>query len=148
MSDTNSTNPDRRTFLQLAGALVGASVAGASAQGTQAAAQQPAGTLSAGFAAPPIPEVRIGFVGVGGQGSAHVRNMLGVPGARITAVCDIAEDRVKLMQKWVIEAGQQGTGWPTRADHATSSGCAKRRTSISSSTPRRGSGTCRCAWPR
>ena len=106
MSDTNSTNPDRRTFLQLAGALVGASVAGASAEGTPAA-QQPAGTLSAGFAAPPIPEVRIGFVGVGGQGGAHVRNMLGVPGVRITAVCDIAEERVKLMQKWVVEAGQK-----------------------------------------
>ena len=106
MSDTNSTNPDRRTFLQLAGALVGASVAGASAEGTPAP-QQPAGTLSAGFAAPPIPEVRIGFVGVGGQGGAHVRNMLGVPGVRITAVCDIAEDRVKLMQKWVVEAGQK-----------------------------------------
>ena len=69
MSDTNSTNPDRRTFLQLAGALVGASVVGASAEGTPGAAQQPAGTLSAGFAAPPIPEVRIGFVGVGGQGA-------------------------------------------------------------------------------
>ena len=107
MSDTNSTNPDRRTFLQLAGAVVGASVAGVSAEGTPAAAQPPAGTLSAGFAAPPIPEVRIGFVGVGGQGGAHVRNMLGVPGMRITAVCDIAEERVKLMQQWVVEAGQK-----------------------------------------
>ncbi len=33
--------------------------------------------------------------------------MLGVPGVRITAVCDIAEDRVKLMQKWVVDAGQK-----------------------------------------
>ena len=32
------------------------------------------------FAAPPIPDVRIGFVGVGGQGGAHVRNMLRVAG--------------------------------------------------------------------
>ena len=80
---------------------------GASAHGSPAGAQQPAGTLSAGFAAPPIPEVRIGFVGVGGQGGAHVRNMLGVPGVRITAVCDIAEERVKLMQKWVVDAGHK-----------------------------------------
>src|SRR5690606_35906475 len=58
------------------------------------------------FAAPPIPEVRIGFVGVGGMGANHVRNLLRVPGARITAVCDIAEERVRLMQKWVVEAGQ------------------------------------------
>jgi hypothetical protein len=81
-------------------------VARANAQGTPATTQ-PAGTLSAGFAAPPIPEVRIGFVGVGGQGGAHVRNMLGVPGVRITAVCDIAEERVKLMQKWVVDAGHK-----------------------------------------
>ena len=91
MSDSNSTHPDRRTFLQIAGAIVGASVTGASGQTPPAGATQAAGTLSPGFAAPPIPEVRIGFVGVGGQGGAHVRNMLGVPGVRIVAVCDIAE---------------------------------------------------------
>jgi predicted dehydrogenase len=51
-------------------------------------------------------EVRIGFVGVGGMGSAHVQNLLRVPGARITAVCDVVEDRVKLMQKWIVDAGQ------------------------------------------
>ena len=68
MSDPNSTHPDRRTFLQIAGALVGASVTGDRRARLAGDAAQPAGTLSAGFAAPPIPEVRIGFVGVGGQG--------------------------------------------------------------------------------
>jgi Oxidoreductase family, NAD-binding Rossmann fold len=99
------THTDRRTFLQLAGGVVGAAVAGA--DGTYAAPQQTATGSSTPFAAPPLPEVRIGFVGVGGQGGSHVRNMLGVPGVRITAVCDIAEDRVKLMQKWVVDAGQK-----------------------------------------
>ena len=107
MSDPNSTHPDRRTFLQIAGAFVGASVAGTGAQGAPIGTSQPAATPSPGFAAPPIPEVRIGFVGVGGQGGSHVRNMLGVPGVRITAICDIAEERVKLMQKWVVAAGQK-----------------------------------------
>ena len=68
MSEPNNNHPDRRTFLQVAGAVVGASVSGitsAAGQGTPAAAPQSAG---ASFAAPPIPEVRIGFVGVGGQG--------------------------------------------------------------------------------
>ena len=32
--------------------------------------------------------------------------MLRVPGVRVTAVCDISDERVKLMQKWVVEAGQ------------------------------------------
>jgi predicted dehydrogenase len=107
MSDPNSTHPDRRTFLQIAGALVGASVTGTSTEASPTVVPQTPGTLSAGFAAPPIPEVRVGFVGVGGQGGAHVRNMLAIPGVRVTAVCDIAEERVKLMQKWVVAAGQK-----------------------------------------
>jgi hypothetical protein len=98
-------HPDRRTFLQLAGGLVGAAVAG---DGLNVAAQtQPNAAPSAAFAAPPIPEVRIGFVGVGGQGGSHVRNMLGVPGTRITAICDINESRAKTVQKWVVDAGQK-----------------------------------------
>jgi hypothetical protein len=98
-------SPNRRAFLQMTGGLIGASVAGrleASSGGVQSA-----GTSAAPFAAAPVAEVRIGFVGVGGQGTSHVRNMLGVPGARITAVCDIAEDRVKLVQKLVVGAGHK-----------------------------------------
>jgi hypothetical protein len=40
--------------------------------------------------------------------------MLRVPGARITAVCDIAEERVKLMKKWGGEAGQKEPAGYTR----------------------------------
>jgi predicted dehydrogenase len=105
MTDHDQT--DRRTFLQIAGTLVGGTVAAAAT--SQAPAPPQAGTQPAAgaFAAPPMKEVRIGFVGVGGQGGSHVRNMLAVPGARITAVCDIVEERVKLMQKWIVEAGQK-----------------------------------------
>ena len=41
------------------------------------------------FAADPIDVVRIGFVGVGGMGGAHVRNFLGLEGVEIVALCDI-----------------------------------------------------------
>ncbi|MBE7560443.1 Gfo/Idh/MocA family oxidoreductase [bacterium] len=63
-------------------------------------------TLPYGRNARPLSEVRIGFVGVGGMGSGHVRNLLRIPGARITAVCDIVEARVKRAQDWVEQAGQ------------------------------------------
>jgi predicted dehydrogenase len=63
-------------------------------------------TQEAPFSAPPMNEVRIGYVGVGGMGSAHVRNLLKAPGARITAICDIVEDKVTRMQKLVVDAGQ------------------------------------------
>jgi hypothetical protein len=33
--------------------------------------------------------------------------MLRVPGCKVTAVCDIAPERVALIQKWVVEAGQK-----------------------------------------
>jgi hypothetical protein len=104
----DETLTDRRGFLQTAGALIGASVIAASdANAARGSEQQPGARTSDPFAAPAIPEVRIGFVGVGGQGGSHVRNMLRVPGARITAVCDIAPERVALMQKAVVEAGQK-----------------------------------------
>ena len=95
---------DRRGFLQTAGALLGATVIAGDSAPLQAS---PQAKPSNGFAAPAIPEVRIGFVGVGGQGGAHVRNMLRVPGARVTAICDIAPERAAQVQKWVIDAKQK-----------------------------------------
>ncbi|HPC95130.1 MAG TPA: Gfo/Idh/MocA family oxidoreductase [Sedimentisphaerales bacterium] len=68
------------------------------------------------FKVPPIENVRIGYVGVGGMGSAHVRNLLKIEGCQITAVCDIVPEKVERVQKWVEEAGfPKPTGY-TRGD--------------------------------
>ena len=98
MSEPNNSHPDRRTFLQVAGAVVGASVSGitsAAGRVPPAAAPQAAG---ASFAAPPIPESDR-LCRRRREGRSHVKNMLGCR-LKITAVCDTAENRVKLMQKW------------------------------------------------
>jgi predicted dehydrogenase len=58
------------------------------------------------FAAPPIETVRIGFVGVGHQGSSHVENFLRIPGVEIRAVCDIVPAKVEAMRTLVTESGQ------------------------------------------
>jgi predicted dehydrogenase len=58
------------------------------------------------FRVPPIDPVRIGFVGVGGMGSAHVRNFMKIEGVDIKAVCDIVEEKVARIQKWCVEAGR------------------------------------------
>ncbi len=105
---------DRRGFLQTAGALLGASLVGADGAPLSAASPQAGQKPSSDFAAAPIPEVRIGFVGVGGQGGAHVRNLLRVPGARVTAICDINAPRAAQVQKWVVEAGQKEPALFTR----------------------------------
>ena len=54
---------------------------------------------------PPMEKVRIGFVGVGMQGSGHVRNFLNIEGVEIKAICDVIEEKVARMQEWVVEAG-------------------------------------------
>ena len=54
----------------------------------------------------PVDPVRMGFVGVGMQGSSHVRNFLRIAGVEIRAICDIIPEKVERMQKWVTEAGQ------------------------------------------
>ena len=63
------------------------------------------GTQAPVHASPPIELVRIGMVGVGLQGGSHVENFLKIPGCRITAVCDIREERTSWAQKAITAAG-------------------------------------------
>ena len=80
MSDPH--DPKRREFLKVAGA---AAVAGAAvSRGEASAADQQAFTFD--FSAPPIPLVRIGYVGIGGQGSSHVLHDHGAPAIRLQIV--------------------------------------------------------------
>src|SRR5580765_4046148 len=58
------------------------------------------------FTLRPLDEVRIGFVGVGGQGTVHVENLGRIPGARITAVCDIDESHAERAADIITKAGQ------------------------------------------
>ncbi len=90
---------DRRDFLKLSsGALAAGAVAG-----TREVALDAQGT--APFAAPAIQMVRIAYVGIGGQGSGHVRNLLKIPGCRITAVCDLRPERTAWATKAITDAG-------------------------------------------
>jgi hypothetical protein len=50
--------------------------------------------------------VRMGFVGVGLQGSSHVRNFLNIEGVEIVAVCDVVPEKVERIQQWCVEAGR------------------------------------------
>jgi len=90
---------NRRDFLTTTAGAVVASAAAPLANAPEA--QRKDGP----FAAPPIELVRIGYVGVGGMGSAHVRNLLKVPGCRVAAVCDINPERTAWASKAIVEAG-------------------------------------------
>ncbi len=104
MSD-DSKNTSRRDFLKIgAAAGLGAAVAGLGLEGRDAPAAP--GEARSQFRAPAVPTVKVGFVGVGGMGSAHVQNYLNIEGVEIKAVCDIRPAHVERAQKWVVEAGQ------------------------------------------
>jgi len=108
-------NPNRRDFLKLgAAAGLGAAVAGLGLE-----AKEPAGLggeAQTQFRADPVPTVKVGFVGVGGMGSAHVQNYLNIDGVEVKAICDIVPAKVERAQKWVVEAGQ-----PKPAGYSTGS---------------------------
>jgi predicted dehydrogenase len=101
----DSKNTSRRDFLKIgAAAGLGAAVAGLGLEGRDASASP--GQARSQFRAPAIPTVKVGFVGVGGMGSAHVRNYLGIEGVEIKAVCDIRPAHAERSRKWVVDAGQ------------------------------------------
>jgi predicted dehydrogenase len=103
-------DPDRRDFLKtaaLAGVGLGlaACQSGSAAGGGMRALTSPAPGPNL-FRAPPLERVRIGFVGVGHQGSSHVRNFLNIEGVDIAAICDIDEANRARSMKAVTDAGR------------------------------------------
>ncbi len=103
-----SEHPNRRRFLATGAALAGASAGcwsespeGGRLSGEGAAGQAPEHPL----AAPPIDLLRIGFVGVGGMGTAHVRNLARIDGCVVTAVCDIEPAHAERAAGIIQEAG-------------------------------------------
>lgn len=63
-----------------------------------------------------IETVRIGYVGVGSQGTSHVRNLLRIPGAELKAICDVREEFALRAAKLIEEAGKPAPNLYTRDD--------------------------------
>ncbi len=59
-----------------------------------------------GYNPPAKDLIKVGFVGIGNQGSGHVGNLLRVEGCQVAAVCDIRPERVKWAKAAVVRAGQ------------------------------------------
>ena len=103
---------DRRELLKLGAAGLGLAALGACTPGTGEGTAKPrlqrtdlGPAPDHPFAAPPMDLVRIGFVGVGGMGTAHVRNLLRIAGCQIMAVCDVVPDHAERSSSLIQEAG-------------------------------------------
>jgi predicted dehydrogenase len=58
------------------------------------------------FPPPALDTVRMGFVGVGHQGTSHVGNFLKLPGVEIRAICDVTPSHAERAGALVAQAGQ------------------------------------------
>lgn len=105
----NHQSYNRRDFIKT-GAVMGL---GLSLAGQSGIAKEHLPATSPGVVkASPIETVRVGFVGVGGMGSAHCKNLLKIEGVEIRAVCDIVPEKVERIQRWVADAGfKRPTGY-------------------------------------
>ena len=96
---------NRRDFIRKS-TLAGAGIALGSLSAVACSPQLLKGPARPAPVAKPLDKVRIGYVGVGGMGTAHVRNLLKIKGAEIRAVCDIVGSKVTRVQDMVVKAGQ------------------------------------------
>jgi len=53
------------------------------------------------FALKPMKRVRVGFVGIGGRGTAAVHRVSQIPGVDIVALCDLKKERIDENLKWL-----------------------------------------------
>src|SRR5262245_48554035 len=100
---TENNDLNRREFLKVSGAAAVAGAVAANARDVRADAAPDYSVWP--FKVAPIPQVRIGFVGVGLQGTGHVENLVQIPGCRVTAICDIDQTRIDINTKIITGAG-------------------------------------------
>jgi predicted dehydrogenase len=98
-------NVDRREFLRIGAAGISSALA-TTMLPHRTFAHPHSDTSMMGYAASPLDMVRIGYIGVGGMGTAHVQNLLKLPNAEIRAVCDIVASRVRRAQDLCVKAGR------------------------------------------
>ena len=64
----------------------------------------PAPARGAEGQAAPSKQITVGVIGVGAQGLYDMRNFLGCPNARVTAICDVNRKNIELARRFITEA--------------------------------------------
>ncbi len=111
---------NRRNFLKWTGlsslGLVGGSMMKGWAQGPAGTAPWQQGRIRSaerfnmsGYAAPKLPTVRTGFIGLGMRGPSHLGNMTKLEGVDIVALCDIRPEKAAAARKLVKDPAMNPT---------------------------------------
>ena len=58
-----------------------------------------------GFTVPPMKEIRVGIIGVGGRGISAVQRIAQIPGCKLTAISDINPKMLDRAQLWLTDHG-------------------------------------------
>ena len=93
---------NRRDFLKGIAFAGAASAAGGAAGGWWPFGGT-AGSPMHGYAAPAIPHIRLGVVGMGSRGCGIVNRASKLPGITITAICDNVKEKVDKAQKMLAD---------------------------------------------
>ncbi len=113
-------NKNRRDFLKLTGlsgiGLATAQTAFANAEIIQEEKKHIQKFNMSGYAAPKLPVVRVGFIGLGNRGMAAVERMNKIEGVQIKALCDLREEKVSEAAKMISPQGHQPKTFHTSAD--------------------------------
>ncbi len=90
---------NRRTFLKVSG-IAGIGIAATSRLMAASLEKKHVQRFNmSGFAAPPLEKVRIGIIGMGQRGPAHMATMNLIEGTEIKALCDIRPEKVNAAKK-------------------------------------------------
>ena len=92
----------RRNFLTDA-ALVGVAAAAGGCASRGGFFDFADGSPMHGWAAPRLPHIRLGVVGMGSRGCGVVGRACNLPGITVTAICDNVGDKIKLAQKMLAD---------------------------------------------
>lgn len=117
--NSNPKKTNRRNFLQsstLAGVFLGISPTAWSSKNTDPLRDQlekalrptgAQGTSVMGLRVPPIEQLKVAIIGLGNRGSGHVELMVSLhPKAKITAICDLQEEKAKQSADFLRAEGQ------------------------------------------
>ena len=99
-------NTSRRNFLKGAALTGAAAFAGGCMTSGGGFFSSVTGAPMHGYAAPKIPKIRLGVIGIGSRGNGVVGRACNLPGIEVVALCDISGGKIAVAQKKLADEGK------------------------------------------